>query len=67
MGNAVGLASQIDRSKIRWQWPALERIKKTTWKEFLAQHWEVLVAVDFFTAEVWTRKGLQRFVVLFFI
>jgi putative transposase len=47
--------------------PAPERIKKTTWKEFLAQHWEVLVAADFFTVEVWTRKGLQRFMVLFFI
>jgi transposase InsO family protein len=47
--------------------PAPERIKKTTWKEFLAQHWEVLVAADFFTVQVWTRKGLQRFLVLFFI
>ena len=47
--------------------PAPERIKKTTWKEFLAQHWELLVAADFFTVEVWTRKGLQRFLVLFFI
>ena len=47
--------------------PAPERIKKTTWKEFLAQHWEVLVAADFFTVEVWTRKGLQRFLVLFLI
>ena len=41
--------------------------KKTTWKEFLAPHWELLVAADFFTVEVWTRKGLQRFMVLFFI
>jgi putative transposase len=47
--------------------PAPERKKKTTWKEFLAQHWEVLVAADFFTVEVWTRRGLQRFMVLFFI
>jgi hypothetical protein len=47
--------------------PAPERKKKTTWKEFLAQHWDVLVAADFFTVEVWTRKGLQRFMVLSFI
>jgi hypothetical protein len=47
--------------------PASERKKKTTWKEFLAQHWELLVAADFFTVEVWTQKGLQRFMVLFFI
>src|SRR6202158_5616045 len=47
--------------------PAPERIRKTTWKEFLSRHWEVFVATDFFTVEVWTRRGLQRFMVLFFI
>ena len=26
----------------------------TTWKEFIRTHMEVLVATDFFTAEVWT-------------
>ena len=45
--------------------PAPERVRKTTWKEFLTQHWDLIVAADFFTVEVWTRKGLQRF--LFFI
>src|SRR4051794_38007013 len=39
----------------------------TTWKEFLARHWELIAAADFFTVEVWTRRGLQRFVVLFFL
>src|SRR5258707_2658769 len=47
--------------------PAPERSRKTTWKEFLSRHWELIVATDFFTVEVWTRRGLQRFVVLFFI
>jgi putative transposase len=47
--------------------PAPERRRKTTWEEFLARHWELIVAADFFTVEVWTRRGLQRFVVLFFI
>jgi putative transposase len=47
--------------------PAPERIRKTTWKEFLTHHWDLIVATDFFTVEVWTRQGLQRFVVLFFI
>ncbi len=47
--------------------PAPERSRKTTWKEFLTQHWELIVAADFFTVEVWTAKGLQRFMVLFFI
>src|SRR5438067_1173599 len=47
--------------------PAPERSRKTTWKEFLSRHWDQIVASDFFTVEVWTRAGLQRFVVLFFI
>ena len=45
--------------------PAPERNRKTTWQEFLARHWEGIVAADFFTVEAWTRKGLQRFVVWF--
>jgi transposase InsO family protein len=47
--------------------PAPERRRKTTWKEFLSRHWDLIAATDFFTVEVWTRRGLQRFVVLFFI
>src|SRR6266850_1632536 len=47
--------------------PAPERVRKTTWKEFLSRHWEQIVASDFFTVEVWTPSGLQRFVILFFI
>ena len=37
--------------------PAPERTRNTTWKEFLTQHWDVAVAADFFTVEVWTPKG----------
>jgi putative transposase len=47
--------------------PAPERRRKTTWKEFLTRHWELIVATDFFTVEVWTRRGLKRFIILFFI
>ena len=47
--------------------PAPERNRKTTWKEFLSRHWGQIVAADFFTVEVWTRRGLERFLVLFFI
>jgi hypothetical protein len=46
--------------------PAPERSRKTTWKEFLNRHWQI-VASDFFTVEVWTCSGLKRFVVLFFM
>ena len=47
--------------------PAPERSRKTTWKEFLETHWQQIVASDFFTVEVWTARGLQRFVLLFFM
>ena len=58
------IAEILERNGIE---PAPERIRKTTWKEFLTQHWDLIVAADFFTVEVWTRKGLQRFTVLFFL
>src|SRR6516225_3245345 len=47
--------------------PAPERERKTTWREFLSRHREVMVAADFFTIEAWTRKGLTRLLVLFLI
>ena len=47
--------------------PAPERSRKTTWREFLTRHWDQIVASDFFTIEVWTAKGLQRYLVLFFM
>jgi putative transposase len=47
--------------------PAPQRKKTTTWKEFIRTHMEVLVATDFFTAEVWTLGGLVTYYVLFFI
>jgi putative transposase len=43
------------------------RSRKTTWKEFLTQHCDLIVAADFFSIEAWTRVGLERFVILFFI
>ena len=47
--------------------PAPERERKTTWREFLSRHRDVIVAADFFTLEAWTRKGLTTFLVLFLI
>ena len=47
--------------------PAPERSQKISWKEFLAHHWELIVAADFFTVEVWTVRGLKRFLVLFLL
>jgi putative transposase len=47
--------------------PAPEREKKTTWREFIRSHLEVLAAVDFFTAEVWTSAGLITYYFLIFM
>ncbi len=47
--------------------PAPERKTTATWKEFIRTHMDVLVATDFFTAEVWTLGGLVTYYVLFFI
>src|SRR6266705_1665454 len=47
--------------------PAPERTTTTTWKEFIRTHLDVLVATDFFTAEVWTLGELMTYYVLFFI
>ena len=47
--------------------PAPERERKTTWREFLSRHRDVIVAADFFTLEAWTRKDLTTFLVLFLI
>jgi transposase InsO family protein len=58
------IASILKRNAIE---PAPQRVRKATWKEFLTRHWDQIAAADFFTVEVWTRKGLRRFLVLFFI
>jgi putative transposase len=47
--------------------PAPARKRSTTWSEFIRTHIDVLVATDFFTAEVWTWCGLVTYYVLFFI
>jgi hypothetical protein len=47
--------------------PAPERGKRTSWATFLKAHWEVMAATDFFTAEVWTSRGLATYYVLFII
>lgn len=67
LGHDIGrgtIAEILGRNGVE---PAPERERKTTWKEFLEQHWDLIVAADFFTIEAWTRRGLQRFMVLFFI
>jgi putative transposase len=67
LGHTIARSTISDILKRHGIEPAPERNRKTTWKEFLTRHWELIVAADFFTVEVWTRKGLQRFIVLFFL
>ena len=45
----------------------LQNSQPVTWKEFIRTHMDVLVATDFFTAEVWTLGGLVTYYVLFFL
>jgi len=44
--------------------PAPERGRTMSWRDFIRSHSEVLAAVDFFTAEVWTAGGLTTYYVL---
>src|SRR5499427_4096842 len=67
LGHDIGRGTIADILARHGMEPAPERERKTTWKEFLEQHWDLIVAADFFSIEAWTRRGLQRFVVLFFI
>jgi len=47
--------------------PAPKRKHTVSWKDFIRSHRDVLVGMDFFTAEVLTLKGLLTYYVLFFI
>src|SRR5215472_2583249 len=67
LGHNLGRGTVANILKKHGIEPAPERVRKTTWKEFLHRHWELMVAADFFTVEVWTSRGLQRYIVLFFI
>jgi putative transposase len=67
LGHKIARSTIADILKRHGIEPAPERSRKTTWKEFLARHWELIVAADFFTVEVWTTRGLKRFIVLFLI
>jgi transposase InsO family protein len=67
LGHEVGRGTVADILKRYGLEPAAERNRRSTWKEFVSWHREVIVAADFFTIEAWTPRGLTRFLVLFFI
>jgi putative transposase len=65
LGHEVGrgtIAEMLSRQGID---PAPEQERKTTWKDFLAQHWDLIVAADVFPVEAWTQRRLQRFITCF--
>ena len=41
--------------------PSTERMKKSTWKQFVRSHMATMCVADFLTTEVWTMKGLVRY------
>ena len=45
--------------------PSDDRKRQTTWKTFDNSHWDVLAAIDFTTIEVWTRRALVKYYLLF--
>ncbi len=47
--------------------PDPDKPYKSTWKTFLASHWESIAACDFFSVEAWGLKGLTRYMVFFVI
>ena len=67
LGHEIGLGTIAKILRESGVDPAPDRQKKTTWKEFLRIHWDVLAAADFFSVEVWTALGLVRYHVFFVI
>jgi putative transposase len=67
LGHEVGRGTIAKILKEAGIGPAPDRQKRTTWKEFLRTHLDVLAATDFFSVEVWTALGLVRYHVLFVI
>ncbi len=45
--------------------PTPDRKRTTTWSTFLKAHWDTLGAIDFTSIEVWTKRGLVTFYLLF--
>ena len=63
LGQQVARGPIANVRKERGLEPAPERKKRTTWRECLAAHGDVLAA-DCFTLEGWTPRGLTRFTVV---
>jgi putative transposase len=70
-GYLVYLGFQVSRATVQrilldhGYHPEPEDFKRTTWAQFLKSHWNVFCAVDFFSIELLTTRGLIRYMVLF--
>ena len=64
LGPQVARGTLANVRKERGLEPAPDRTKRTTWRECLAAHGDVLAAADCFPVAVWTPRGLTRFPVL---
>ena len=64
LGHQVARGPLANVRKERGLEPAPERKTRTTWRELLAAHGDVLAAADCCTVEVWTPRGLTRVTVL---
>lgn len=67
LGHEVGRGTVSNILKAHGIEPAPERSKRMPWSTFLKSHWGCIAATDLFTVEVWSRLGLTRYYVLFFI
>jgi len=66
LGHRLGrrLLAQVTTHPARGR-PSAQR--PMTWRTFRQVHWPALVAADFFTAEVWTARGLVTYYVAFLL
>jgi putative transposase len=67
LGHNIGRGTIANMLKEHGIDPAPARTTRTSWRDFLKTHWDVLAAADCVTVEVWTLSGLVRYSVLFVI
>src|SRR5262249_56824674 len=65
LGHPVGRSTVARILKAHGLLPAPNR--PTSWQTFLQAHWGAIGGADFFTAEVWTWRGLVTFYTVFVI
>ena len=65
LGHEIGRGTIANILKEHGIDPAPARTARTSWRDFLRTHWDVMAATGFFTVEVWSLSGLVRYSVLF--